>query len=145
MAEGVPDLQEIIAHFEAYEITQNETDKYIEPHTPDLMVVKTTVNENEQYTQALLVVEVAGFRKGCLAPLHVYVEDSVEQNLQQTVASLSSNQNSITGLIVFLDGLKLTQICREQGGYTVKETAEVVKWNSANFFRVLQFVENSLH
>ena len=138
------DLQEMVASYDNYEIKSAQAQCYIESLTPDLNASKTTkVDVGKYFGTAVLVVEVAGFRNW--ATKRVNFELSVEQNLLQALASMSYNQESIMGMIVFPEGLKLSQIVREQGEYTcnVKETG-LVEWNSVDFFRVLQFIGKSL-
>ena len=117
-----PTLEEIINNHENYEINPLYGVRYVEPHRPDLIVCKITREHGHIFATSVLVVKVAGCSELSNRSQSAYFEQSVEQNVQQTVASMSCNQDRITGLIVFPDGFKLTQILREQQEYNVKET-----------------------
>ena len=127
-----------------YEIRPGRFHKYLEPHTPDLIVTKETQGDADGgFTSAVLVVEVASYEKANGTNLKRFEEQSVEQNLQQTLAAMSCNQDLITGLVIFPDGLKLTQITKERQCYNVKET-EVIRWGDADLFRLLECICQSI-
>ncbi|XP_063399529.1 uncharacterized protein LOC134684180 [Mytilus trossulus] len=107
--------------------------KYFEPHKPDLVLLKDTIEER----QVKIVVEISSYNKyGTHVLFATHLKRSTEQCFQQCMAGLSFNQEEIAGLVVVPDGMKLMVVNKVENenntfSYIVKET-DLVKWNEKN-------------
>ena len=126
--------------------------EFLEPHKPDLTCLKVVPKQSgQQVVIAKFICEISSWNRE--AKTHTSIEEHVreitEQCVQSCLAALACNQDSILGICVIVDGLKLIKIEKSQDlfgkfSYHVRETL-LITWDDIDdLYALLEMIRKEI-
>ena len=135
-------LRHMVNNPDDYLLATREYSKFFESHRPDLMCFK----ESEKSGQPIVAKFVCAISSWCregeeYITIERHVEEITERCVHSCLATLACNQDSILGICVVVDGMKLIKVdkARDDSGhisYNITETT-LVPWDDIDEMYVL--------